>query len=88
MELCTASAVANFNDGASSLNLVLSALGINPGCHTIAGTRTADINRVKLAEKMATDKAKKQRKKLRAIKKGLWDKTKQKEGVVYESGAF
>ncbi|XP_065069807.1 uncharacterized protein LOC135694862 [Rhopilema esculentum] len=88
VELCTASAVANFNDGASSLNLVLSALGINPGCHTIAGTRTADINRVKLAEKMATDKAKKQRKKLRAIKKGLWDKTKQKEGVVYESGAF
>ena len=78
MELCTASAVANFNDGAPSLNLVLTALGINPGRHTIAGTRTTNINRVKLLEKMATDKAKKQRKKLREIKKGLWDKTKQK----------
>ena len=54
--------------------------GINSGCHTIAGTRTADINRVKLAEKMTTDKAKKQRKKLRGLKRDCG--TKQKKGVL------
>ena len=88
VELCTASAVANFNDGASSITEVLTKLGISPGRHTIAGTRAADRKRIMVAEKHASDQAKQQRKKLRAIRKGLWDKTKQKEGVLYESGAF
>ncbi|MCP4483313.1 MAG: hypothetical protein GY823_01950 [Flavobacteriaceae bacterium] len=86
VELCTASAVTYFNDGASSVFSVLERLGIRPGSNFNAGVGIADRRRVCLAEKFSTDKVKKQRKKLRAIKKGLWDKDKEKEGNVYEAG--
>ena len=88
VELCTASAVASFNDGASSVATVLERLGIKPGHHMENGIRAADQKRIIISEKSATEKAKKQRKRLRAMKKGLWDKNKEKEGIVYESGAF
>ena len=61
VELYTASAVANFTDGASSITKLLAKLGINPGHHTIAGTRAVDRKRVLVAERNATGQAKQQR---------------------------
>ena len=39
VELCTASAVASFNDGASSVATVLERLGVKPGHHMENGIR-------------------------------------------------
>ena len=78
VELCTASAVASFNDGSKSIAAVLRKLGLAVGCHTEVGLRVADRKRIAIAEKESTTKSKLQRKKLRAIRKGLWDKTKRK----------
>ena len=88
VELCTASAVAAFNDGASSIASLLKSMGIKPGKKTMAGIRKIDQRRIHVANLASSDKKKKRRKKIRAIKKGLWDFNKEKEGTVYESGAF
>ena len=86
--LCTASAVASFNDGARSIAAVLRKLTSAVGCHTEIGLWLADRKRIGIAETESTAKSKLQRKQLRAIKRGLWDKTKEKEGVLYQSGGF
>jgi len=86
VELCTASAVCQFNDGASSIARVLQRLGICPGKFTNAAIRKCDARRIALSEKKSSEKVKQRRKKLRAIKKGLWDLEKEKEGEVYQSG--
>ena len=87
VELCTASAVCQFNDGASSIARVLQRLGICPGKFTNAAIQKCDERRIALSDKKSSDKVKQRRKKLRAIKKGLWDQEKEKEGQVYQSGA-
>eukprot|EP00112_Aurelia_sp_Birch-Aquarium-sp1_P012112 Seg2545.2 transcript_id=Seg2545.2/GoldUCD/mRNA.D3Y31 product="hypothetical protein" protein_id=Seg2545.2/GoldUCD/D3Y31 len=71
VQLCTASAVSSFNDGASSVAAVLKHMGVMPGRHTVAGIMTADKNRITCADKKSSEKAKQRRKKLRAIKKDL-----------------
>ena len=88
VELCTASAVAQFNDGASSIAAVLKHMGIAPGRNTMTGILKIDKTRQKSAERKCSEKVKNRRKRLRAIKKGLWDFNKEKEGTIYESGAF
>ena len=88
VELCTASAVTQFNDGASSIAEVLKRMGIVPGKNTMAAILKIDQNRLKKAERKSSERVKMRRKKLRAIKKGLWDFNKEKEGTIYESGAF
>ena len=87
VELCTASAVATYNDGLSSVARVLERLGIVPGYHTTAGILKADKARLIVSRRQATEQGKLRRKRLRAIKKGLWDLTKEKEAPAYESGA-
>ena len=86
VELCTASAVCHFNDGASSIARVLQKLGICPGKFTNAAIRKCDARRIALSEKKSSEKVKQRRKKLRAIKKGLWDLEKEKERDMYQSG--
>ena len=88
VELCTASAVATYNDGLSSVARVLKRLGIVPGYHTTAGILKADKARLIVARRQTAEQGKLRRKKLRAIKKGLWDLNKEKEGPIYESGAY
>ncbi len=88
VELCTASAVTQFNDGASSIAEVLKRMGIMPGKITMAAILKIDQNRLKKAEQKSSERVKMRRKKLRAMKKGLWDFNKEKEGIIYESGAF
>ena len=88
VELCTASAITQFNDGASSIAAVLKRMGIIPGKNTMAAVLKTDKKRLAIAEEKSSERVKKRRKRLRAIKKGLWDFDKEKEGTVYESGAF
>ena len=88
VELCTASAVASFNDGARSIAAVLRKLTIAVGFYTEIGLWLADRKRIGSAEKESTAKSKLQRKQVRAIKIGLWDKRNEKEGIVYQSGGF
>ena len=71
--MCTANAVCQFNGGASSIARVLQRLGICPGKFTTAAIRECDARRIALSEKNSSEKVKLKRKKLRAIKKGLWD---------------
>ena len=86
VELSTASAVAHFNDGASSIARVLDRLGMCPGKHTNFAIHRCDNKRIFFAEKKSSETGKSRRKKLRAIRKGLWDHEKEKEGNLYESG--
>ena len=86
VELCTASAVCHFNDGASSIARVLQKLGICPGKFTNAAIRKCDARRIALSEKQSSEKVKQRRKKLWAIKKELWDLEKEKERDIYQSG--
>ena len=88
VELCSASAVTQFNDGASSIAAVLKRMGIIPGKNTMAAVLKTDKKRLAIAEEKSSERVKQRRKRLRAIKKGLWDFDKEKEGTVYESGAF
>eukprot|EP00112_Aurelia_sp_Birch-Aquarium-sp1_P013118 Seg2774.2 transcript_id=Seg2774.2/GoldUCD/mRNA.D3Y31 product="hypothetical protein" protein_id=Seg2774.2/GoldUCD/D3Y31 len=87
VELSVASAVTHFNDGSASIAAVLGCLGICPGFYANEGIITSNRKRLYVANKKSYEKVKKQRKKLRAIRKGLWDQNKEKEGPVYESGA-
>ena len=76
------------DDGASSIAEVLKRMGIMPGKITMAAILKIDQNRLKKAEQKSSERVKMRRKKLRAMKKGLWDFNKEKEGIIYESGAF
>ena len=71
VELWAASAVTQFNDGASSIAAVLKRMGIIPGKNSRAAS-------LAIAEEKSSERVKKRRKRLRAIKKGLWDFGKEK----------
>ena len=86
VELCTASAITHFNDGASSVARVLERLQICPGKNTNSAINKLDERRIQLSSKKCAEKIRRRRKQLRSIKKGLWDKEKEKEGSIYEAG--
>ena len=46
------------------------------------------MSQIRVVVQQGTDKVKVQRKRLRAIRKGVWDKQKEKEGPVYQSGGY
>ena len=85
VDLCTASAVVTCNDGEISMARVLKKVGITPVAYTIAGATAANKKRIRVAEQQATKVVKLRRKRLRAIRKGLWDRQKEKEGPSYQS---
>ena len=88
VEICTASAVTAFNDGCLSIADVLRKCGVSPGFHTMNAIMHCDMKRISVADKQSQTVTKKRRQRLRAIRKGLWDHEKEKEGPVYEPGAF
>ena len=67
---------------------MLRKLGLAVGCHTKIGLQVSDGKRIAIAENESTTKSKLQRKKLRALRRGLWDKTTEKEGIMYQPGGF
>lgn len=88
IEIGTASAVINFNDGAKGICKVLLHMGINPGRNMVDGIRRKNARRVKDGQRNASASGKQRRRKLRSIKRGFEDAEKEQEEEVYQSGAF
>lgn len=88
VELCTSSAVLSFNEGILGTSDVFKRMGISPGYHCEQGMIAIDKKRLYMAKRKATVAVKMQRKRLRAIRKGLWDRQKEKEKDFYKAGAF
>ena len=86
LEISVASAVIQFNDGKTGMIDVLHSLGILPGHFTKNGFQNSDVLREKLMDIKSSEKFKKQRKKLRATRKGFDDKHNDEEGTLYERG--
>ena len=74
-----------FNDGASSIT---DTLHLNPTALSKAFLKRKDIKRLGSSEYKSTDEAKKLRRIARRRRKGLDDRHKQGEGVMYAAGAF
>ena len=88
IEIGTASAVINFNDGAKGICNVLLKMGMNPGNNMIDGIRRKDVRCIKDSQRNASDSRKQRRRKLRSIKRGYEDAEKEQEEEVYKPGAF
>ncbi|KAK3770056.1 hypothetical protein RRG08_043214 [Elysia crispata] len=85
VEQAVYSAVAYFNDGAVSITKLFEKLGF-PGSYTLNGCIARDRARITQSAKQCSDRAKKRRKAIRAIKKGFRDTTEAKEGDMYSDG--
>ena len=81
-------AVINFNDGAEPLADIMQKMGLDSGSYTVKGLRKRDHKRLYHAKLKTSEQGKKRRKRLRNVKKGFEDKRKQKEGLMYQAGAF
>ena len=68
VKLCTASAITHLNDGVSSVARVLERLQMPRKEHSMTNSK-CDKMRINLANKKSSEKLKKRRKQLRAIKK-------------------
>ena len=89
VELGSCSAVIEFNDGKSGKLQVLRTLGMVTGIFTCNGCRRMDHRRISSSVRKSTDKSKKRRKQLRAIRKGYADKEREQEGCeAYASGKY
>ena len=88
IEIGTASAVINFNDGAKGICKVLIKMGIIPGKNMIEGIKRKNSKHVKDSQRNASASGKQRRRKLRSLKRGYEDKEKEQEEEVYQSGAF
>ena len=80
------SAVVQFNDGKISILKHFEHIDIAPGRFTSHDVVEANVKRIYWSEWKSTEKAKKRRKHLHALKKGFEDK-KEEESNMYESGA-
>ncbi|XP_074645896.1 uncharacterized protein LOC141902155 [Tubulanus polymorphus] len=81
-------AICQFNDGNSSVLSFYESLGIEPGLFTRQLCAKIDNRRITKSVFRCSEKAKHQRKRLRAKRKGLIDTYEENEGTVYESGGF
>lgn len=88
IEIATASAVINFNDGAHGIEMVMKRLGITPGKFMVRHGRKKNLKRLNDSFKKASNTGKQRRKKLRALKKGYEDREKEEEGDIYKSGSY
>ena len=75
-------------DGSSSLAAVSSRLGLESSPLSKQFLKRKDIKRIKKSKYKSSECAMKLRRLARRKRKGLDDKTKSKEGVVYAAGAF
>lgn len=89
LELAVYSAVINFNEGFSGIKRVFDKLGVQCGQFFEIGGVKKDIARASNTLLKSSEKGKRQRKKLRAIRKGFQDKENQEEeGPSYKPGGF
>ncbi|XP_065678497.1 uncharacterized protein LOC136093423 [Hydra vulgaris] len=88
LEIGTASAVINFNEGLAGMLNVYSELGINPGKNCITFCNQRDSQKIKNIATKLTDEVKQRRKQIRAKRKGYSDQDKESEGIAYSPGSF
>ena len=88
MEIAAASAVIQYNEGATGINCVMRRLGIIPGRFMSRSAKIRDKKRLNGSFKKSDEKGKKRRKQLRSTRKGYEDKEKEQEGEIYLSGAY
>lgn len=81
-------AVAHFNVGWKASVLIFEKLSVIPGRYCSKGFDSLNKKRLVNAAYKSSVGAKKRRKILRGLSKSKGDKIEQKEGVVYEAGAF
>lgn len=70
VELAVFLAVSHFNDGASSISLVLQKLGIKPGVHWKNACKKNDHNRLCHSRRKSADHSEKRRRQIRNFTKG------------------
>ena len=88
MEIGTASAVINYNDGLSGIANIFKSLNMIIGKFTERFLINIDRNRAMEMNVKSSQKSKSRRKKLIAIRKGYQDKATEVEGETYMPGAF
>ena len=88
LELGVADAVLVFNCGMRACTEVLSHMWLEIGLHYYKAYSAIDNDRVRHAKRNASGNKKMRRKFLRWKKKGREDWCQEKEGTLYESGAF
>ena len=88
LHFCVFDAVAHFNIGWKATVLIFEKLSVIPGRYCTKGFDSFSKKRLFNASYKSSEKAKKRKKILRGLSKSKGDKIGQKEGVVYEAGAF
>ena len=89
LEMATNSAVIHFNEGFLRLRDVFKQLKLPVNKYMIDGAKRKDAKRVKNSTKVSSETGKRQRKKLRARRKGFTDEETELEGGdSYSSGNF
>ena len=88
VDLATNLAVGVFNDGARTIKSVLEHLGIKAGRYTKNACKNQDGDHLRDAIRNNLKETKNRRKKIRQRKKSYTENLTEKEGTVYEAGAF
>ena len=87
IDVACALAICSFNDGASSLASIATRLQLDPSPLSQHYLKKKDLRRIRDSKYKMSETGKKHRRAARR-RKGLDDKHKEKEGVMYASGAF
>ena len=88
LDAAVAAAVIAFNDESSGIANALKHIGIEPGQNMMSAVVKRDCKRKRESNTNATILEKKIRKSRRKAKKKIEDTNLDKEGVMYEAGAF
>ena len=89
LEIATFSALIEFNDGQLGICKVAEKLGLSSSFSMIARSYTEDKMHIKESIRKSTEKVKKRRKKLRAVRKGFIDlENEQEKAPSYKPGSF
>lgn len=88
VEIAVNTAIANFNDGKQAVLSIMSELELTPGIDSQSYAKEADRMRIYYAEKKSLGNSLEARIAKRREKKKADELNKQREGLVYASGAF
>ena len=88
VETATFLATGLFNHGAATIRAVMQSMHCDVGTFVNSGLEILDTQRLYHSAKKSKAQQKKARKHRRAVRKGLVDAVVEKEGVVYDAGAF
>jgi len=88
LQFGTFDAVAHFNIGKQASVLILEKMDLRPGMYMLEGCRQINKKRLYLSRYKNLDHVKKRRQVIRGKKKNKYDKSLEKEGNPYQTGAF